>query len=215
MVVTPTRPDPAGLETHALTQGGYFDRSDARQYGFDDQDLYYHTRTGRFERVHPGVYRLRTAPVATHDDLLRAWVWTNYRGAVSHESALALYGLSDVMPGLVHLTVPPDFARNIPPAAPYVLHRSDLDDTDVTSWEGLRVTAPARSIVDAAASGTEPDQIERAVREALGRALTTAHDLRAAAARRRYRHRRTVQSLIEHAINAAASTTAPAYAPIP
>jgi predicted transcriptional regulator of viral defense system len=214
MTVTSPRPDLAGLETHALTQGGYFDRPDARQYGFDDQDLYYHTRTGRFERIYPGVYRLRTAPVATHDDLLRAWVWTNYRGAVSHESALALYGLGDVMPGLVHLTVPPDFARNIPRTAPYLLHRSVLEDNDVMSWEGLRVTVPARSIVDAAAGGTGPDQIDRAVHDALGRALTTAHDLRAAAARHRYRHRRTVQPLIEHAIHAASSPSAPAYAPI-
>ena len=184
MAETLARRDLPGLGEHALTQGGYFDRTDAREYGLDDQDLYYHTRSGRFERIYPGVYRLRMAPIAPHDDLLRAWVWTNYRGAVSHESALALYGLSDVMPNHVHLTVPPDFARNIPPAAPYVLHRSALEDGDVTTWEGPRVTVPARSIVDAAANGTGPDQIHRAVREALGRALTTADDLRAAAARK-------------------------------
>ncbi len=212
MTQAPTRADLSGLEAHALTQGGYFDRGDAQDYGLDDQGLHYHARTGRFERVFPGVYRLRTAPIDPRDDLLRALVWTNYRGALSHESALALYGLSDVMPALIHLTVPLDFGRNVPPAAPYVLHRSAVKDADIGTYNGLRVTAPARSIVDAAATGTAPDQIHRAVREALGRALTTPDRLREAAARPGYRHRRTVQPLIERAIQDA--TGALAYAPV-
>src|SRR5688500_15553732 len=98
--------DLAGLEAHALGQGGYFDRADARSHGLSDRLLTYHVSTGRFERVFPGVYRLRTAPYAPNDEYLQAWVWSNYRGAISHESALALFGLSDVLPGDVHLAVP-------------------------------------------------------------------------------------------------------------
>ncbi len=198
------RTELSALETHALTQGGYFDRGDAHAHGLDDQALHYRAQTGRFERVFPGVYRLSTAPIAPHDDLLRAWIWSNYRGAVSHESALALYDLSDVMPGKVHLTVPPDFGRGIPPGAPFVLHRSALEPKDVTTHDGLLVTTATRSIVDSAAAGTAPDQIERAVRDALRRALTTPDRLRAAAARPAYRHRRTVQPLIDSAIRGAA-----------
>jgi len=205
MMNAPNQPDLPGLEAYALVQGGYFDRGDAHDYGLNDQALYYHAGTGRFERVYPGVYRLRTAPIAPRDDLLRAWVWTNYRGAISHETALALFGLSDVMPGHVHLTVPPDFGRNVPNGVPYVLHRSAFEAGEVTSYDGLHVTTPARSIVDAAAAGTAPDQIERAVREALSRALTTPHRLRHAAARPGYRQRRAVQPLIERGIEAAAT----------
>jgi predicted transcriptional regulator of viral defense system len=205
----PKRTNLVGLEAHALAQGGYFDRRDAQDHGLDDEALHYHTKTSRFERVFPGVYRLRTAPVAPHDDVLRAWVWSNYRGAISHESALALYGLSDVMPSHVHLTVPFDFGRAVPPDTPFVLHRSQLQDGDITTYEGVQVTTPARSIVDAAATGTGPEQIHKAVRDALRRALTTPEGLRAAAARPGYRHRRTVQPLIEHAI---AEATGVAYA---
>jgi hypothetical protein len=32
------------------------------------------------------------APAAPNDELLLAWVWSNYRGAISHDSALALLG---------------------------------------------------------------------------------------------------------------------------
>src|SRR5579875_1378804 len=92
------RTDLSGLEAFALGQGGYFDRRDAHRYGITDSLLRYHTRTGRFERVFPGVYRLRVAPISPYDEYLLAWIWTNYRGAISHESALALYDLGDVMP---------------------------------------------------------------------------------------------------------------------
>jgi predicted transcriptional regulator of viral defense system len=206
------------LEAFALDQGGYFDRGDALDHGLGDDDLAHHVRTGRFERVFPGIYRLAVAPYARHDELLRAWVWTNYRGAISHESALALFGLSDVVPTAVHLTVPFGFRREVPPGALFALHRSLLDEGDTVPFEGVRATAPARTIVDAAAAGTAPEQIVLAVRQALERALIDPEGLRAAAARRHYRYRRTVRPLIETALARAARAEAsgddgPAAAP--
>ncbi|HXI15164.1 MAG TPA: type IV toxin-antitoxin system AbiEi family antitoxin domain-containing protein [Chloroflexota bacterium] len=195
-------PDLPGLEEHALMQGGYFDRTDAHTYGLSDRLLAYHSSTGRFERVFPGVYRLRRAPLAQNDQYLQAWVWSNYRGAISHESALALYDLSDVMPVQVHLTVPPDFRRR---SAPFILHWAELPKSDVTIHEGMQVTTPARSIVDAAAAGLGPEQVHTAVRQAIARAITNADELRAAAARSRYRHRQVVQPLIERAVADAAA----------
>lgn len=194
------RTDLSGLEAFALAQGGYFDRADAHARGIRDHQLHYHVRTGRFERVAPGVYRLRKAPPSPHDDLLLAWVWSNYRGVISHESALALYDLSDVMPSRVQLTVPPEFSRKGGIAD---LHRARLREDEITTYDGVPVTTPARSIVDAASAGTGPEQIELAVRQALARALASAGQLRAAAGRRKYRHRRTVQPLIEAAIDRA------------
>lgn len=196
------RSDLRGLEALALEQGGYFDRSDALAHGVGDRLLHYHVKTGRFERVFPGVYRLHVAPIAPNDDLLLAWVWSNYRGVISHESALALYGLSDVMPCQVQLTVPPEFRRS---PGPYRLYRSRLGDTERTVYEGLPVTTPARTIVDAAADGTDPTQVRNAVRQALDRALVSAEQLTAAARRSAYRHRRLVLPLIEAAIADAAA----------
>lgn len=190
------------LEAFALAQGGYFDRADALAHGLSDRTLHHHVHSGRFERVYPGVYRLAIAPMAQNDELLLALVWSNYRGAISHESALALYGLSDVMPGLVHLTVPPDFRRRPPPA--HVLHRSRLAEDEVTEREGIRVTTPGRTIVDAASDGTDPEQIEKAIRQAVDRALVTPEHIRVAAARARYRHRRSVLPLVAGALARAA-----------
>src|SRR5258708_13309048 len=101
-------PDLPALEERALSQGGYFDRGDAHSYGLSDRVLTYHVGTGRFERVFPGVYRLRTAPLAPNDHFIQAWAWSNYRGPISHETALALFRLSPVTPTHMHLTVPFD-----------------------------------------------------------------------------------------------------------
>jgi predicted transcriptional regulator of viral defense system len=192
-----TQPDLQGLAALALAQGGYFDRGDAQAHGIGDRLLHYHTRTGRFERVFPGVYRLAIAPLSPHDDLFQAWIWSNYRGAISHESALALYDLSDVLPSRVQITVPPGFRRN---TAHYEIHRSDLADEDTTLYEGLRVTTPARSIADAAAAGTGPEQIQLAVAQAIARGLASPAQLQRSAGRPHYRHRRTVRPLIEGAL---------------
>lgn len=197
-----TRADLTGLETLALGQGGYFDRRDARAYGITDSLLRYHTRTTRFERMLPGVYRLRIAPISPYDEYLLAWVWTNYRGAISHESALALYDLADILPTRVHVTVPRPFHRT---SAPFRVHLAPLPEGEIQTYNGVRVTTSARAIVDAAATGTDPAQIHTAVREALERGLVDPTALRAAAVRHPNQHRRDVRRLIEEAWSRAAA----------
>jgi predicted transcriptional regulator of viral defense system len=181
----------------ALTQGGYFDRTDAHEHSIGDRLLHYYIQTGRFERVFPGVYRLVIAPLSPHDDLLQAWVWSNYRGAISHSSALSLYDLSDVMPSRVAITVPSGFRRR---SDHFDVYYSDLKEDDARLYEGLHVTTPARSIVDAAAAGAGLEQIYLAVAQAIARGLASPAQLHMAAARPRYRHRRTVVPLIEEAL---------------
>ncbi len=196
------RTDLTGLEALALTQGGYFDRGDALAHGLTDRLLHYHVGTGRFERIYPGVYRLHNAPIVPHDDLFLAWVWSNYRGAISHDSALALYSLGDVMPLRVHITAPLSFRRE---TANYDVHLSDLPAEDMAMYEGVQVTTPARSIVDAASNGLDPEQVQRTVAQAVRRGLASPNQLLAIAGRPRYRHRRTVQPLIEGALQHAAT----------
>src|SRR5687768_11163993 len=102
------------LHAVAATQGGYFTSAQAREAGYSYPHLAYHVRTGNFLRVGHGLYRLPEVPATEHDDLVRWTLWSRGRddvpqAVVSHASALALHGLSDVIPTKVHLTVPPAF----------------------------------------------------------------------------------------------------------
>jgi len=175
---TQRRPDRSALDQLAYAQEGYFSASQAAELGFSPQLLAHHTRAGRFERVRRGLYRLSDYPVSPHEQVRAAWLAMGDKAVVSHESALELLGLADVMPDRVHLTVSrSDRGARVP--AGVILHTTSNPPTgaDVVQREGIAVTSAARSIVDAAAAGTAPEQIETAIGQALESGLTTAPQL--------------------------------------
>lgn len=179
-------PDHGCLFDVASEQGGYFTTGQARQCGFSRAVLSHHVGSGRFVRVRRGLYRLTEYPSSPREDVIAAWLAVGKDAAlVSHESALDLLGLSDVVPERVHLTVPR--ARRGRSKVPGVwLHTTKMppgpDETTIV--DGVRVTSPARSIADAAAAGTSPEHVVAAARQALARGMATRAQLEWAARRR-------------------------------
>ena len=172
-------PDAIGLNRVAYGQDGYFTSRQAGEQGFSAQLLAHHVRSRRYERVRRGLYRLRDYPGSTHEEVREKWLAVGAeRAVVSHESALELHGLSDVLPNTVHLLVGRG-DRGLKPPRGVTLHTTveALEPAEVVRREGIRVTAPARSIVDAAGAGTAPEQIESAVRQALSEGLVTPRSL--------------------------------------
>jgi hypothetical protein len=74
------------------------------------------------------------------------WPGRGVRGVLSDETALELYGLSDVNPAKIDVTVPRAhrIRRKIPSA--YRIHHEDLPGRDVTLFEGIPIVTPARAI---------------------------------------------------------------------
>jgi hypothetical protein len=68
---------------------------------------------------------------------------------------------------------------------------------DVVVRDGIRVTAPARSIIDAAEAGTAPEQIIAAVGQALDRGMATESKLLGVAKTRGGRVERLVRQVLE------------------
>jgi predicted transcriptional regulator of viral defense system len=185
----------------ASSQRGHFTAAQARACSFGTDLLTHHARTGRFRRVHRGVYRLRDYPSSPHEDVVAAWLALGHdTAAASHETALALHDLSDIIPSAIHLAVPR--ARRYLPTLPNVrLHTCSrpLDGVDVVEREGIRVTAPVRTILDAAEAGTGPEQVQMAIRQAVQRALLIPDQLRAAARQRPQRVRALVEDTLAEA----------------
>ena len=190
-----TSPDHDQLYQFAETQAGYFTTAQARAAGFSHALLSYHVRAGLFERLCPGVYRLKRFPASPHEDLFVAWLRAGVHAVISHDSALALYDLSDLLPSEIHLTVPLTASRRHPGLR---LHTSRLEPVDGTHFAGLPVTTVARTIADVAASGLSEELIGQAIEEALRRGLTTVDQLHTAASRRGGR----AASVIEQALAA-------------
>jgi predicted transcriptional regulator of viral defense system len=189
-------PDAVALNRISYGQDGYFTSRQGSECGFSPQLLAHHVRSGRYEHVRRGLYRLRGFPGSSHEEVRAKWLAVGpERAVVSHESALELHGLSDVLPNTVHLLVDRD-DRGIRRLQGVTLHTTTkaLEPSEVVSREGIRVTEPVRSILDAAGAGTAPEQIEMAVRQALEDGLATRRSLFARADRRGGR----VADLIRH-----------------
>lgn len=125
------------------------------------------------------------------------------RAIVSHESALVLHELSDVLPDTVHLLVSREH-RGIRPPAGMTLHTATaaIPDDEITTRNGIRVSTPSRAIADAAGSGTAPEQIQMAIRQALQQGRTTPSQLTDQAER----HGGQVAALIRRTIQEATTT---------
>lgn len=173
--MTRSRKDAAvALATLAHEQGGYFTTKQAIQNGYGYKHLDYHETVGNFQRVSHGLYRLPTVPPAEHDDLIRLSLWSRNQkdepqAVVSHESALVLHDLTELLPDRVHLTVPRTFRKPAPRGV--VLHKKRLAPEEVEERSGFRVTTPLRTLLDAAEGGVSQEQLEKAVKDALSRGL--------------------------------------------
>lgn len=162
----------------AAQQGGYFTAAQAKDLGYSYQAQAHHVSAGNWHRVDRGLFRLAEWVPELHDDLRRWTVWSKGRAVVSHETALSVHDAGELESGKVHLTVPPGFTMTDDAV---VLHRMDLDGSDVTENAGFRVTTPVRSLVDVAAAGADEEQLARAIKDVLDRGLTTLRQLRSRA----------------------------------
>jgi predicted transcriptional regulator of viral defense system len=180
-----SRPDRQALFDIASEQDGYFTAEQAAACGYAPDMLTYHANTGAFRRVYRGVYRFRDYPSSPHEDVFAAWLAVGKDEAVvSHETALDLWDLSDVVPGAVHLTLPRSHRSRAKRSLPgVIIHTTSrqLADSDVRRQYGIRLTSPERTVLDAAETGTQPEQIERAVGQAFRRGWIDLTRLRKAA----------------------------------
>ena len=176
--VTSTRSSWDRLYEVAAGQEGLFTAQQAATAGYSPQLLVHHVRRGRIVRVRRGIYRLVHFPAGEHEELVAAWLWSEQTGVVSHQIALALHELSDVLPAHVHLTLPIAWRRRrfrVPPAV--MLHHADVPAED-RSWIGaVPTTNPRRTLNDCARAGLSPELLRQATQQALRRGLVAKAEL--------------------------------------
>lgn len=174
-------PDFQKLYRTAEAQAGYFTTRQARAAGFSFALLSYYLKQGFFLRVRRGVYRLTQFPEMPHADLYIACLSAGERAVLSHESALLLYGLTDLLPAEIHLTVPRTASRRLPGVR---FHTARLEPEEITHRQGLPVTALPRTITDLIRSGVAQEWVKQAVEQALARGMVSETALEAEARRR-------------------------------
>jgi len=182
-----TQESERNIRSIASRQQGYFTARQALEAGYSYPSQYYQSETGNWIREGYGVYRIADYMAADRPDLVLWSFWSRDRkgkpqGVFSHETALSIHELSDVMPVNLHMTVPPSFRRSTRTPAILVIHRAMLEPADIEIMEGYSVTRPLRTIIDvAAAAAISADLLEQAIRQGLQRGLVERDDLTKAA----------------------------------
>jgi len=181
-----TSPDWDHLFEFALGQEGHFTTQQAAEAGYSPQLLIKYIKSGRVLRVRRGVYRVVHFPAGEHEDLAALWLWAERAGVFSHETALLLHQLSDVLPRKVQLTLPNAWAkRRLRVPQGLVLHYANVPKRERIDVGALPVTNVSRTLVDCIEAHVSPELVEQAVRQASVRGLIAKGEARTLHSRRR------------------------------
>ena len=164
------KPDYNQVYSIAESQGGYFAASQARELGFAWDRLSKNVKSGRFSRVAHGVYRFVQFPGSPFEDLFIAWLRTGPNSVISHESALSVYNLSDIIPNEIHVIVPRSSSTR---RKGIRQHTNQLEAKDITMRNGLPITTVARTLSDVSSTGLAKEQVILAIHEGINNGLVT------------------------------------------
>ena len=176
-MINPSKKVKESLFQIASEQQGYFTTSQAIEVGFQDATHPYHVKCGDWIREWRGIYRIARYPLTEEGQYVLWSLWSRNRqgirqGVYSHQTALTLFDLSDIMPVKLHMTVPPGFRRHSEIPGVLILHRLIITQDEIEEREGYSVTRPARAIVDLIVEeSVSVDIVQQAFKESKQRGL--------------------------------------------
>src|SRR5262244_3394501 len=132
-------------ETVVARQHGLLSRAQALEIGITPGQAKWLLKRGSWIRILPSVYRAAAAPQTWRQPLMAASLWADGKAAISGQSAAALWEFEGYWRSRVELSGPLDLS----PPTGVVFHQVKLlHRADVTTRSGIRVTSPARTILD-------------------------------------------------------------------
>ena len=161
----------------AETQHGFVTAPQAREVGVSKEALQMLVSRGTLQRATFGVYRFPHYPVSPYDPYMVAVLWTRAPEAcLSHETALDAYGISDVNPGMIHVTVARHRRLRRSSGEGYVVHRQDLTPQQVGWWQEIPTVTPATAIAQCITDGTPTYLLRQALERGYDQGYLTAAD---------------------------------------
>ena len=165
-------------------QQGYFTNAQAELCGFSRTNFHRYISNGEWVKEDRGIYRLARYPITNRPELVLWNLWSRNKsgaaqGVWSHETALDIYELSDVMPVKMHMTVPKKFRKRAVMPKVLVLHFEDLLKEDIRVQQGYMVTSPLKTLIDVVKSNRLSDDLaSQALHDALRKGIVSQEEIR-------------------------------------
>jgi very-short-patch-repair endonuclease len=148
------------IATVALPQGGHITRTQLLGLGLTCRQIDYRVRIGRLINVHRGVYAVGVLPSNPIDRARGALLAAGPHSALARWSAAAYWGLARNWPTTVELVSAADRRHR----AIRIEVSERLLGRDIRKIDGLRVTSPARTLLDTAPKMTSK-RLTRAIND--------------------------------------------------
>ncbi|WP_345379744.1 type IV toxin-antitoxin system AbiEi family antitoxin domain-containing protein [Pseudonocardia yuanmonensis] len=133
-----------------VRQDGVLGLDQARELGLSARAVHRRVSSGAWRRVAPRVFLVAGHPLSDAARIRIASIWAGQGAVVSGEAAGWWHRMTDRCPPRIQVTVPP-MRRPRPPEG-IVVRRRALDPADVRSVRGVRITAPALTVLEVAAA---------------------------------------------------------------
>jgi len=192
--------DPTWL-SQLQAQHGVLSRQQASEAGFGADVIDRRVGSGRWQRLHRGVYATFSGPLSREANLWATVLWAGPGAALSHETAAELHRLLDRPTAKIHISVPEARRPARPAIREVVVHRAR---NLVAQWQEVPWLLPRtpveETVLDLIGAARSFDDAYGWISAAVGRRLTTPQLLsKALASRPRMRWRGWVAAALEDA----------------
>ncbi len=148
----------------AAAQHGFVAAQQAAELGIHKSVLQMLVHRGTLERAAFGVYRFPRYPVGPYDPYMLAVLWTRAPEAcLSHETILDVYGISDINPNRVHVTVGKQRRLRRTGGDAYDIHCEDLAPASIGWWQEIPAVTVRMAIEQCIEYGTPTYLLRQAI----------------------------------------------------
>jgi len=152
----------------ATRQHGVVARWQLERAGMSRHEIGRRMRAGRLHPLHRAVYAVGHRRLSREGRYLAAVLSAGEGAVLSHCSAADLWELRATKEARIDVTA----RTNLRGDRAIRIRRNALNASDVTTRQGILITTPLRTLLDLAAAVPQPE-IERAIRQAVYRRVTT------------------------------------------
>ena len=153
--VEPRHSEVADLDWYLCTQVGVISRGQAREAGLSRDAINRRLASGKWQRLHPGVYLAADHPYTDEVRLRAAVLWAGVDAVLHGVSAAWWHDLVPSLPDPVQITVPR--GRNPGHQQGVSVRRRDLSVRDLVGVRGLWVTDLPLTVLEAAVALGGPE----------------------------------------------------------